>query len=670
MSEVKIDITSEIHRSKEDLAAVNKGLDRLATKAEKADDKMQRLGDRAVAVGKKMTLFVTVPILAAAGATIKLGMDAVESRNLFEVSMGAMTQAADKWSAHLSDKMGINRYESQRLIGTFNVMLKSLGQNEKGAYDMAKGLAELGYDMASFFNLEPEEAFDKLRSAITGETEPLKRLGIVVNETTIKQWALNKGLIEQGQVLTENQKITARYNVIMERTTAAHGDMERTLDSPANKLRVLKSRITETATEIGIKLLPTFEKMLGHIEKMVKWFSDLSEANKKQIMTLMGIAAAAGPVMIAFGKFIKIAPAVGKAFTLMTGPLGIVVAAAAAVGLAIDQLVKKSMEASDVEMDAMVDSEKAMRGFWDFRTKSIEDGTMDLETWKEIYEKHGKDYKRVMVAIANLPEYQHIRDAWAEQSKTVEEKAQEIINSVDNMAMIAKMRLLELQLEMDAWKIPKLIKSPEELMQDIGFTDLDETFNMEWDKTMHDSEERSNEWLNNQIVIANGYGDANKKMLEGTEKEEIKFADAAMAIGSELAGHSKAVGYAKAVISTAAGAAKAIETYAPPLSLIMAAIQIAAGMKQIQVISGQTIPSAAEGGILPRDMMVQVHKEELIAPQPMIKEIFREVIREKEMSPIIVRVYIGADELEDRFIDIVQSRADTGELELPGKAID
>lgn len=628
MSEVKIDIETELHRTREDLDSINQKLDHLTDKAGKADSKIQKMGDRAAAVGKKMTLFVTAPILAAAGAAIKLGMDAVESRNLFEVSMGDMTAAADRWSANLSDKMGINRYESQRLIGTFNVMLKSLGQNEKGAYDMAKGLAELGYDMASFFNLEPEEAFDKLRSAITGETEPLKRLGIVVNETTIKHWALNTGMIKQGQVLTENQKITARYNVIMERTAAAQGDMERTLDSPANKLRILKSRIVETATEIGIKLLPTFERLLGHLEKGVKWFADLTDENKKQITTLLGIAAAAGPVMIAFGKFIKIAPAVGKAFTLMTGPLGIIVTAAAAAGLAIDQLVKKSIAASDAEMNAMVDSKKSMADFWAFRSKSIEDGTMDLETWKGIYEKHGRDYERVMVAIANLPEYQYLRDAWSGMSETVEEESKEIIDNIDYMAMNAKMRLLELQLELDKWKMPQIVKSPEELLENIGMADFDIAFADNFDEALNNSEERSNDWLNNQVAISQGYGKQKEDMFKKAEKDELKFADAAMAIGGTLATQSQAVAGVMAVINTAAGVTQALKHYPPPLSFIMAAAQAAAGAIQIATIKGQSIPSADTGAFLPRDTVVQAHKGELISPVPVMKETFREVIRE------------------------------------------
>ena len=192
MADMKIDIRSDVHNAPGDIRDVNQALDAMEQKAEDSAKKLKALGERAEKVGKKMTLFVTAPLLAAAGAAIKLAMDAEESSNLFEVSMGDMVDVAKKWSEQLSDSLGINRFESQKLIGVFNVMLKSLGQNEQAAYDMSKGLTELGYDMASFFNLKPAEAFQKLQAGITGEAEPLKRLGILISETTVKNFLLTK----------------------------------------------------------------------------------------------------------------------------------------------------------------------------------------------------------------------------------------------------------------------------------------------------------------------------------------------------------------------------------------------------------------------------------------------------------------------------------------------
>ena len=147
-----------------------------------------------------------MPILAVGGASIKMAMDAVESENLFAVSMGNMAEDARAWSEDLRNNLGLNAYEVRKNVGVLNTMLGSMGLGEDAAYGMSKSLTELVYDMSAFYDLAEEEAFTKLRSGITGESEPLKQLGIIVNDTTIKNYAYTKGIVEQGAALTEQQK--------------------------------------------------------------------------------------------------------------------------------------------------------------------------------------------------------------------------------------------------------------------------------------------------------------------------------------------------------------------------------------------------------------------------------------------------------------------------------
>ena len=133
--------------------------------------------------------------------------------------------------------MHMNEYEIRRNIGTFNVMFLSMGHGTRAAYDMATGLTQLSYDMASFYNLKPEEAFQKIRSGIVGMSRPLKDLGILLEETTIKQYALNHGIGDGTGELTQIEKVQARYGALLEQTTKAQGDMARTLDSTTNVFR-------------------------------------------------------------------------------------------------------------------------------------------------------------------------------------------------------------------------------------------------------------------------------------------------------------------------------------------------------------------------------------------------------------------------------------------------
>ena len=208
-------------------------------------------------------------------ASVKMAIDAVESENLFEVSMGRMAKAAREWSEELSSSLGLNAFEVRKMVGTFDVMTKSLGVAEDQAFEMSKGLTQLAQDMASFFNLRPEEAFQKLQSGITGEIEPLKRLGVVVNETITKQTAYTHGIAEYGAKLTEAQKVQARYLAIMQQTSAAQGDLARTIDSPANAMRVMRAQVEQLTIELGMDLLPAFRGLAIGGQKVVTWLQEV-----------------------------------------------------------------------------------------------------------------------------------------------------------------------------------------------------------------------------------------------------------------------------------------------------------------------------------------------------------------------------------------------------------
>lgn len=226
--------------------------------------------------GKKIETVAKTALLAGSAAFVALGvkatkmaMDAVESENLFTVSMGKMAAAARSWSEELSKSLGLNEYELRKQISTFTVMFDSMGLGTEKAYEMSAGLTELAYDMASFYNLRPEEAFEKLQAGITGEIEPLKRLGILVNENTVKTVAYSKGIAEQGKQLTEQEKVLARYAAIMDQTSKAQGDLGRTLDSPTNALRIIRTRIEELTTKLGMAFLPALASVLDVIGQFV-----------------------------------------------------------------------------------------------------------------------------------------------------------------------------------------------------------------------------------------------------------------------------------------------------------------------------------------------------------------------------------------------------------------
>jgi hypothetical protein len=207
-------------------------------------------------------------LLSIGKASITMAMDAVESENLFAVSMGSMANKAAAWSLELNRTLGLNQYEVRKSVGTFNVMFSAMGIGSEKAFEMSKGLTQLAYDFSSFYNLKPEEAFAKIRSGISGEIEPLKVLGIVMDEATVKSFAYTSGIAKLGTELTQQEKVLARYGLLLEQTSLAQGDLARTIDSPANQLRLLQTRMEELQTNIGMAFLPALSTLTGELTNL------------------------------------------------------------------------------------------------------------------------------------------------------------------------------------------------------------------------------------------------------------------------------------------------------------------------------------------------------------------------------------------------------------------
>jgi len=337
---------------------------KLSQSMNSAGEKMKSVGDKMSSVGSKLSTAVTLPLVGIGTAATKMAMDAVESENLFEVAMGSMAGDARKWSEETSKALGLNAYNVRKNVATYNSMLTSMGLTAQESLKMSEGLTQLSYDMASFYNLKPEEAFEKLKSGISGEAEPLKALGILVNDNTIKTYAYSHGIAKQGEALTEQQKVMARYGVIMESTKNAQGDLARTMDSPTNKLRVMKEQAEQLGIQFGQLLIPILEKLMGVIKPLMDRFQGLSKEQQESIVKIGLIVAAIGPVILIVGKVITIigtlssiisavsgaiaaaggaSAALGVVFTALTGPVGIAIAVIAGL-IAVGVLLYKNWD--------------------------------------------------------------------------------------------------------------------------------------------------------------------------------------------------------------------------------------------------------------------------------------------------------------------------------------
>jgi hypothetical protein len=296
------------------------------------DNKAKKAGDSIAGIGSKIALgmaVVTGALVAGAAGMTKLAMDAVESDDMFTRSMGEMADAGRAWSETMRDAYGLNAVEVRKSVGTFAMMFGSMGLTKDAAYDLSTSLTKLSYDWGSLANRTPAEMFAKVRSGLMGEMEPLKELGITLDETTVKTWAVNAGLAKQTDELTAAQKVLARYGSLMEQSALANNNLGETLESPANQLRIFQQRLEAIATSIGASFLPAvggaliwlndegLPRVTIAIDKMRDAWGEMSDEARGRIIAVAGLMIAGGPLITGIGMAISAVGMLAKAFGVL-----------------------------------------------------------------------------------------------------------------------------------------------------------------------------------------------------------------------------------------------------------------------------------------------------------------------------------------------------------------
>lgn len=186
----------------------------------------------------------------------------VENVNLFSVSMGRFADTGREAVQTMQDVLGVDMSEAMRNMGVLQNLTTSFGVLDSQAYVLSKNLTQLGYDMASFFNIDTASAFEKLQAAISGELEPIRRLGVDISEARLQQELYNLGIDASIKSLSQADKALLRYIAIMDQTSNAQTDMARTLNSPANMIRVFQAQVTLLVRSIGSLLIPMLNALL------------------------------------------------------------------------------------------------------------------------------------------------------------------------------------------------------------------------------------------------------------------------------------------------------------------------------------------------------------------------------------------------------------------------
>lgn len=209
---------------------------------------------------------------------VKESNDYVENLNLFTVAMGEYAAEAKAYAEEVQAAMGIDPSEWMRNQGVFMQMASGFGVATDSAALMSKNLTQLGYDISSFYNISIEDAMQKLQSGFAGEIEPLRRLGYAIDIASLEQVALNHGITESVNAMSQAEKSQLRYVAIMEQSTNAMGDMARTIQTPANAIRILNQQITQLSRALGNMLIPILQQIIPWVQAFVEILTEAAQA--------------------------------------------------------------------------------------------------------------------------------------------------------------------------------------------------------------------------------------------------------------------------------------------------------------------------------------------------------------------------------------------------------
>lgn len=394
---------------------------------EKIERDWGKIGKKIEDVGSNLTKKLTLPILGLAAAAVKFATDQEESLNKVDVVFQDSADEVKKWSDTTIDRFGIAKGTALEMSSLFGDMGVSMGLTREESSKMAMNLSGLAGDLASFKNISVDRAQVALAGIYTGETEALKGLGIVMNETNLAAFAQAEGATKSWKEMDQAEKVAWRYKFVMDATADAQGDFARTSDGVANQSRVTQERMKELAAEFGENLLPIIADVLGYVNDLLKAFTNTDESTQNAILWGLAVAAAVGPVTKAVGGVITNLNSVTKLFStggMSMASLGWVGAALLAVGaiaavvIAVksdyDALVKDATELNksmDTLKKALVDSERDYQEETDliFATaeaaKSYLDRLAELEAQGLKTAEAQMEYKAILEALKKtMPE--------------------------------------------------------------------------------------------------------------------------------------------------------------------------------------------------------------------------------------------------------------------------
>jgi len=240
-------------------------------------------------VGLAIAAALSVTAIVSFGkACINLGSDLAEVQNVVDVTFGSMSSTINDFARNAISQFGLSETSAKKYTSTMGAMLKSMGFTTSAAADMSMEMTGLAADMASFYNLDSEEAFNKIRAGISGETEPLKQLGINMSVANLEAYALSQGITKAYNAMTQQEQAMLRYNYLLTATADAQGDFARTSDGWANQVRVLTERFNSLKAAIGQGLIAVLTPVVKVLNELLARILTVTDAFSNMISKITG----------------------------------------------------------------------------------------------------------------------------------------------------------------------------------------------------------------------------------------------------------------------------------------------------------------------------------------------------------------------------------------------
>lgn len=271
-----------IYRVEADTSGIDKTLDNVQGKAQKAGNSINDSFSSLVTGGA--ILAATKALVDFGSACVGVASDLDEVQNVIDVTFGDSASAIESWSKTAISQFGLTELQAKQFASTMGAMLKSSGLAGDEIVDMSTSLAGLAADMASFYNMDFETAFAKIRSGISGETEPLKQLGINMSVANLEAYALTQGITKSFDKMSQGEQIMLRYQYLMSATADAQGDFARTSDGLANATRLFNSNIETIKANVGNLLKPAVEDAMNLLASLTSMLAGNKGAKQRTIL--------------------------------------------------------------------------------------------------------------------------------------------------------------------------------------------------------------------------------------------------------------------------------------------------------------------------------------------------------------------------------------------------